>query len=102
MKRIGLALCEYEKSGVRHLFQMPRYANLQPGDFAVVDTSHGEQTVKVVQAVTTYTEEDSYKMILAVTRAKLPLKKVLRKVISRPLEYDREDLSVFDDEEVIE
>ena len=102
MKTVGLALCQHSGSSGKFLFQMPRYSGLKPGDLVIVDTKHGEQEARVIVTETMYTDGDDYKMILAATGATLPLKKVLRKVTFRNLNYDEDDLAVFEDEEVSE
>lgn len=101
-KTVGLALCQHSGSSGKFLFQMPRYSNLKPGDLVIVDTKHGEQEARVIVTETMYTDGDDYRMILAATGATLPLRKVLRKVTFRELDYDEDDLAVFEDEEVSE
>ena len=94
---IGLALCKHDGCAQSFLFQMPRYASLKEGDHVIVETKNGEQEARVVAKSTFYgINDDDYKMIVAATGAKEPLKKVLKKIIYEELKYDDDDLAVWD------
>lgn len=79
------------------VFRAPAWSNLFKGDKVIVETRKGESEAIVEKAMTVdISDEDEFEFILIASGVTLPLKKVLKKVIYREFEYEKE---VSEDEE---
>lgn len=85
---IDLVLCRMQ-NGRGYLFRAPYCVDLDPLDEVIVDTVHGEQHARVEKILHVFGDE-VLNFIVACTGATLPLKKVLRKVCYREIEYKEE------------
>jgi len=72
-----------------YMFQAPRWSYLKEGDEVIVETCRGEQKATVVASYTVSPEynEEEFNFILKASKAKLPLKKVLKKVEYETFSY---------------
>lgn len=80
---IDLVLVKHHETDYEtYMFQAPRWSDLKKGDEVIVETCIGEQKAKVIDSYTISTDynEEEFNFILTASKAKLPLKKVLKKV----------------------
>lgn len=90
MLYIELVVCKHPNCKKNFLFYAPAWTGLKKGDEVIVDTKKGEQPA-IVQSKTIVEEgSEVYSFILESTGATLPLRKVLKVVFYRELEYKEE------------
>lgn len=87
--KVGLALCSFKGSDKLYLFQAPKLANIEVGDYVKVeDTKDTAVVEKWVEWIDT--DEEDYDMILAAAGATVPLKKIISKLVTVSLKYEEE------------
>lgn len=88
---IDLVLCKHTNNGSTFLFQAPLASGLKENDLVVVDTKRGENVASIVSIETVEVGSNEFNFIIKATGAKLPLKKVLKKMVFREMEYKEDE-----------
>lgn len=96
MAYVDLVLCKHPNNDGLFLFYAPAWSRLKKGGQVIVNTQKGESLAIVQDCVTVDNETNEYKFIVELANAKLPLKKVLSKVVYDKFEYEEEDENGID------
>jgi len=92
MSYIDLVACKHPNDNRAYLFKAPKFSNLKNGDKVIVETRLGEKEVEVVAKYTIGSDQDELlSMIIALSGAEIPLKRVLKKITYREFEYEEEE-----------
>ena len=87
---IDLVLCKHLNSEGKYLFQAPAYSGLQKGDMIIVETKHGNELAVVEQKTLVEAGSELHDFLIEVTKATLPLRKVLGKFTYSEFKYKDE------------
>ena len=81
------------KQGDRNfLFRAPEWSHLEKGDLVVVETKNGEKNATVVSSITlSINDKDEIDFIMNATGADPVVKRVLRKIVYKDLEYEEDE-----------
>jgi len=96
---IDLVLCKHDGNNNNFLFYAPAWSNLKEGDRVIVNTQYGESDAVVVATNCVEYKDDDYNFIIKATGATKPLRKVLKKVEYRELNYNCENLDLVEENE---
>ena len=89
---IDLVACKHPNDNRAYLFKAPNFSHLKNGDKVIVETRLGEKEVEVVATYTIGSDQDELlSMIIALSGAEIPLKRVLKKITYREFEYEEEE-----------
>ena len=84
---VDLVLCKHSNDGRFYLFQAPRFTHLHKGSLVIVDTVHGEKEAEVVNSISCEPDTEEFNFIVDMCKATLPLKRVLKEIAYRELDY---------------
>lgn len=87
-KYIYMVACKFEGSSKAYLFEAPTY--IFPDTEVLVDTRHGASRAKVMGSQYVEIDSDMYKLLLAISGATMPLKRVIGKYDYTEFEYRKE------------
>ena len=88
MKYVDLVLCQ--NCGLKRLYQAPAFSHLKDGDSIIVEACGGESMVEVLEVYTVDEENEVFDFIIKATGARLPLNKVLKRLVYDELKYEVE------------
>ena len=90
---IDLVACKHMNNDRSFLFKAPKFSYLSKGDKVIVETKRGNAEATVEASYTTDFNNDTelLELIIALSGAELPLKKVLKKITYREFDYMEED-----------
>lgn len=88
MKYVDLVICR--TGGLRRLYQAPAFSNLKEKDEVMVEACDGEMMVEVIRTITVNAEDEVFDFIVNATGARLPLNKVLKRLVYDELVFKEE------------
>ena len=89
---IDLVACKHANNDKVFLFQAPCFSHLVEGDKVIVETRYGNAEAEVIRSYVVGTDDDELiDMFIALSGAKKPIRKVLKKIIYKEYEYKEEE-----------
>jgi len=88
---IDLVTCKHPNSDRTFIFYAPAWTHLKCGTDVIVETKKGNQPAKVMDSVTVEEHSDIYDFIIKLSKATLPLKRIMRVIEYRDIEYKEEE-----------
>ena len=91
MRNLDLVICKHLNSDKLYLFEAPVYSQLKAGCFVMVDTVHGESLAEIVEdSECVERGDETYRMLMRLSGAKEPLRRVLKYAYWRDMKYEEE------------
>lgn len=89
---IDLVACKHMNNDKAFLFHAPKFTHLDKGDKVIVETKKGNAEATVEASYTIDPDDnDLMELILSLSGAELPLKKVLKKIKYIDFEYKEDE-----------
>lgn len=89
---IDLVACKHMNNDRVFLFRAPQFTHLDKGDKVIVETKHGNAEATVEASYTVDPDDnDLMELILSLSGAELPLRKVLKKIKYIDFEYKEDE-----------